>query len=344
MAQHIEFANVILRFGEEKVLIDYAESIVLPALTDIRLRRQYKDTSFFFHGAELIELTQGDGLLMGVAGRLIKDTIVHRDQLYDAKAGQLVHNPQSMPSAPSSIFLLILNNHKLVYLHETRDAPPLTAFKGTLQAFVSKKRDQLVEAEYEKHKKLALSEGAATRPKKRDFEELHPRPDLEVVPLPSEASLAEFIERYAILKSVKVELLSTNAEIDNNPLFRNMRESKKEIGAQKSTLVHQNTKDGLNKEKALQQLRAAASEGNSRFQLSGEDTLGDTLKGDTESLRIRVPVESVPESIREAAKSMYAIYKKLTENGTIRLAAVEQRVREGADSLIERLRRSNGGV
>ncbi|MGK7933145.1 MAG: hypothetical protein AB4041_17170 [Microcystaceae cyanobacterium] len=44
----LEFANFICRFGDNLVLLDLLEEIIIPAFTDEHLQRSYRDTSFFF--------------------------------------------------------------------------------------------------------------------------------------------------------------------------------------------------------------------------------------------------------------------------------------------------------
>lgn len=43
----LEFANFILRFGQERVLMDYLEEIVIPAFSS-GLERSYGETTYFF--------------------------------------------------------------------------------------------------------------------------------------------------------------------------------------------------------------------------------------------------------------------------------------------------------
>ena len=57
MRQHVaSFANFVCRFGDEKVLLDYAKDIVLPAFFDDTFVRSYGRTHFFFYETELVKL------------------------------------------------------------------------------------------------------------------------------------------------------------------------------------------------------------------------------------------------------------------------------------------------
>src|ERR1035438_30208 len=52
----VSFVNLICRFGDKFVLLDFANEIVLPAFTDSKLRRKYGDTTYVFQAVDLIEI------------------------------------------------------------------------------------------------------------------------------------------------------------------------------------------------------------------------------------------------------------------------------------------------
>jgi len=126
-APKIAFANLIYRFGDELVLLDLADEVVIPAFTNTELRRATRGGTYFFLNVQISEVPDvEEGLppLLVVHGKLVNDTLMTRDQFYSNETG-LVVMPQSMPSAPTSFFALILNSHKLLYVPELEDAPSL---------------------------------------------------------------------------------------------------------------------------------------------------------------------------------------------------------------------------
>ena len=74
MRQRIaSFSNFVCRFGEQKVLLDYATEIVIPAFCDDTLIRSYGSTEFFFFETELMKLNDDEeNPALGIVGRLDK--------------------------------------------------------------------------------------------------------------------------------------------------------------------------------------------------------------------------------------------------------------------------------
>src|ERR1700723_2454744 len=138
MRQHAAtFANFICRFGDQKVLLDYAKEIVLPAFFDDTYIRSYgKKAQFFFHEVEQVVLNgDKENPILGISGRFIKNTYLTREQIFDPEKG-IVLDPANIQSSPSAFFLLILNNHRLIYFPETAHAPDLKTFRATLYDFI----------------------------------------------------------------------------------------------------------------------------------------------------------------------------------------------------------------
>jgi hypothetical protein len=105
--QTASFANLVCRFGDKFLLLDFADEIVVPAFTDATVKREYASTSYFFLKVRMAEVRYGDDDLLVIYGRLVKDTVLMREQVYVPDAG-LVPSRDSMPSALSSFFTLIL--------------------------------------------------------------------------------------------------------------------------------------------------------------------------------------------------------------------------------------------
>jgi hypothetical protein len=181
MRLHVaNFANFVCRFGGKKVLLDYAKEIVLPAFTDDKLVRSYGETDFFFYEVKVEKLggTRRQPLV-GVTGRFIKNTQLVREQIFDQRKG-IVHDEAALASAPSVFFILILNDHRLIYYPETAHAPNLKTFQATALFFLKRKHREFIDSTYEALR--ARGEPAT----KKNLREVHPEPTLEVVPISGE--------------------------------------------------------------------------------------------------------------------------------------------------------------
>lgn len=134
----VSFANLVCKFGEDLDLLDLAVEVVLPAFFDDTLIRTYGEkTEFFFLDQKLLDLgTQRDPNPV-IVGRFVKNTLLTRDQFFDEDKG-LVEDYDEMESSPSSFFVLMMRNHKLIFLAETPHAPSISAYASTL-VFLSEK-------------------------------------------------------------------------------------------------------------------------------------------------------------------------------------------------------------
>ena len=72
---------------------------------------------------------------MAITGKFIKNTIISREQFENDK-GEIVIDPKGLASAPSSLFVLMLNSHRLLFVHETKDAPNIHNLKSTIISFL----------------------------------------------------------------------------------------------------------------------------------------------------------------------------------------------------------------
>lgn len=143
----LEIANFTCKFGEHKNLMDYAEEIVIPAFLDINLKRAGigHQPSYFFLDTKLVNVTDDDGKsVIAIAGRFIKDTLLVREQYFDTNKG-LVSDEDEMRSSPSAIFVLTLDDHKLLYFGEKQHAPPIAQFGITARIFIRKKHKEYID-------------------------------------------------------------------------------------------------------------------------------------------------------------------------------------------------------
>lgn len=313
----VEVANLTLRFGN-KVLLDLAEQIVIPAFTDKNLVRTYGDTRYFFYGVKKVTLEAGRKPVLGIAGRIVKDTKIVREQIYDTERG-LVRNRKALRSAPSAFFLLILNNHRLLYIRETSDAPPKAAFRTTLLSFLRTKYKEHIDKEHEKAK-----ESSNLVTKKQLMESLE-RPTLQLIPLTSGEGIEEFVSKYEVLQVLEFKLGRRNDENDNEPFFEQLQEKKDELGSNVSSVRHQNA-SGLNKTRAREEIAEATQQGNQLVRLSGLDQEGDRLLGNNENFQLRKPIGEIGANVKSAAEKAYRSFKSLVADGIVKLPAIQPEV------------------
>jgi hypothetical protein len=132
-----------------------------------------------------------------------------------------------------------------------------------------------------------------------------------LIEVSAEQELREFVDRYKTLKDVRVSLVQTNDEVDNEDFFRQMRIQMNKIGSEKTTLVH-HQKDGLNKAEAVEQLQSALN-GTAEIRLEGISIEGEKLVGNNEQFKIRVPLSEIGDDVKNAVGGMFNIYMTMLE-------------------------------
>jgi hypothetical protein len=300
---NLQFANFICRFGEDKVLIDVVEEIIIPAFTDRHLNRDAGVANYFFHDVSVVKLSEADTPIIGITGRFIKDTVLSRQQTYDKNRDCLVEDEQRIQSSPSAIFILILNNHRLMYLNETNYAPSLIAFTATVKKFIKIKRQDFI------NRKYTDLENKVT---KKYLNQEYPQVNLEIIPLASESTINDFIQKFDVLNQIQIDIVASNNEFDTNDFFKQFRESNDLLGADKAKIAYSN-KNGLSKPKTEELIKPLANQGQSKITLRGQDSEGNVLKGDNDNFKLIKSVKNLPKNIRDIPEIAIQLYDQFLE-------------------------------
>lgn len=319
MKQHsITFANFICRFGEEKTLLDYAEQIVLPAFLDDKLVRGGSSRSHYhFYEVEPVILEDNNKVpVIGICGKFIKNTFLTREQFLDPEKG-LVKDGRSLKSSPSAYFILILNNHRLIYFPETAHAPDIKTFKVTALSFIKQKHEAFINSLI-KDAKTHHEDSAQAR---KSIRESNPSATLDIIPLTSEESMDAFLERFSVLKYVEIKLITPNDEFNAGNLFESLKGSLIDAGSENSKIVSR-SKEGFKPKKVGKLLKNAAKTGNQDFVLKGQDENGNDLVGDADSFKIDVPLTTIPLGRVALTEKLYATFKSLIVSGAITIGAM----------------------
>lgn len=334
------FANFVCRFGDEYVLLDYLTEIVAPAFTnDTNVRTFGKTTHFHFYEVEIVTLDDTvDPPIKAITGRFIKDTELTRHQVFDSING-LVQDEQSMRSSPSAFFVLILNNHRLIYFPETPHAPTLSEFKATAEYFLRSAHKSYIDELYNRAKAVREAEPADAKQtprvtKKQLYAEIE-RPFVELVPLTAAEGVRAFIERYETLKTINFRLIKPNPDIDAGEIFSQFRELTNNLNGNRASVTVSNSKEGLDIKTAIDTVTEATTSGNQDIALNGVDHAGHTLKGSNEHFQISVPIEEVPQTRMGLIDRLYNAFASLTASGDIALPQI-------AEAEVEKIRRSIG--
>ncbi|MCC3255410.1 hypothetical protein [Xanthomonas campestris] len=312
----IELANFVCRFGE-KVMLDEFDKIVYPAFFKDSLKRKYGETKFFFEKVNLVKVkASNDSEALAIAGRIIKDTVLRRDQVYVPGEG-LRQKKGRLASAPSSIFLLILDNHRLVFVKETPDVPTKEQFRSTALVFLRQMHAALLKKELINIDEMGLSRDDSKREKEKIYKK-YERPTLEMIALTSQDSIEDFIQKYEILNQVKITINDRNDEFNSDGFFESLKESKDAIKSDDTAVVH-NSKEGLDKNEAVSQVSSATAQGHQTVSLKGKDESGGTLIGNNEHFQLKKKIDEISSDPVDAAAQMFEAFTDLVAHGLVKV-------------------------
>ncbi|MFD0893443.1 hypothetical protein KBB96_18610 [Luteolibacter ambystomatis] len=300
-----------MKFGDNLNLLDLYDEVVKPAFFDKTLKRIYDQTEYLLNGCALVLLDQ-QAPTVGIVGRLVKDTILEREQIFDGS--KLVDADGTLESSPSSMFVLILNNHRLLYVKEHRGSPSMEVFRSTIAKFLKIKHRTFIEAKF----KASEEDENGKRLTKKKLVEIYPYPEVDLTHVGSNESVRDFIHKFKTIESVTTKLVPTNSELDNDLMFDAVRDAQKRINSKKTTLRYENN-EGLNKEETIDQISSLASQGNHEFSLAGESPSGGKMKGNNDDLKIQVPIEKPSRKNKRESKSLYQKFVALVESNIVQV-------------------------
>lgn len=121
--------------GEESEmpLLSYFDTIFMPALTS-NIIRQTKEANYFFMNVEVNQDNEGEYVLTGL---LIKKTVLEVKSDIDEN-GNLVEKDDKYPTAPYSMFVIYLKNHRMLYIENQKGSPDIRSFKAAVKYVVNR--------------------------------------------------------------------------------------------------------------------------------------------------------------------------------------------------------------
>jgi len=311
----LEFGNYTLKFGDEKVLLDLLSAVVMPSFSEMKYIRKLKNKGdYFFLDTKIIKLDDNsERPVIGIAGRIVKNTKLRREQIFRGVEG-LIEDKKELETAPSSTFLLILNNHRLILCKEVPGAPTIQNFQSTSQYCLK-----------QRHKEYIKEESEDTKATKKSLLESNPYPDLRITPLSDKQSLKDFVERFRHIDKITITLLPTNNEdIDNDEFWADLDRRRDDMNSKAAKVEFANAKEGLDSSTVYTQANSASNLGNSEVNFKGHDAQGDTINGNNDDFNLTIELEELPRDTEKAAKVKYSQFEKLAQLGIIALPRVTQ--------------------
>ncbi len=317
----IEFGNYTLTFGDKKVLLDKFTEIVMPSFVEGRYFRSYAGKSeYFFLDTQVIQLNDSKNKPeYALKGKLVKNTKLQRYQIYEN--GELVSDKKELDSAPSSSFLLLLSNHRLIFTKEVPNAPSIKNFETISSCFLKKRYLEYINEKY--NNKIANG----IKVTKKELEIDTPEPFLRITPLTDNESLNEFILRFEKINNVSVTLLPTNnEEFDLDDFWNNVDTLGEDINSNTVKLEFRNNEGSLKADKVYEKLSSAVAHGNTNVKLRGFDDTGASISGNNDDFKLVVEVNSHTQDTEDFEEVQYSEYSNLVKNGVIVEPTISQRI------------------
>lgn len=297
-------ANFTCRFGDKKVLLDMFDEIVRPAFFDSAPRKYGKNRFFLFD--LVLTNAAADGLAPEpvLAGKFVRDSALTRSHVLRDK--ELIPSEGEMESATSARFVLVLSSHTLLYVPETPHAPPLGMFRSTMHYHLVNAWSKYLKSEVRRRRKE--DKNAKASDLLTELLKDLPRPELDIVELPSSISISDFLGRFKKINRVEFKINDTNHSTSFKPLIEQLRAEKQAIAAKGITIIETGP---TNISELGKQLEESTKDGNVEAKVNGKGLAGETINGTNENFRLSVPLERVPSRMMGFIRSVFAVFSNL---------------------------------
>lgn len=208
-------ANLNLVFGKkEDPLIEHIDDIIIPSLTSGIERKASDNTKYIFEDVKVQKL----GEEYVIRGVLIKDTILDVLSEYSKEDGLRKTN-KHLSSAPYSVFIIYLKNHRMVLVKNQNGSPNIRNFSKCLKDVIK----EYTANENEKRRKLGLP--------------VLPHQILNISGIKTAQNVKEALRGVEKITEVTFQLNPLNGEWDFDPIFGGLDDLRKIMGVKRGRLV-----------------------------------------------------------------------------------------------------------
>ncbi|RKI36741.1 hypothetical protein D7V86_24450 [bacterium D16-51] len=142
----MSLANLNLTFGsDDEPLLEWLDEFIIPALTsgikrEIKNKEKKEPTYIMFNDVsiDMVGISEKELVLKGL---IIKDTTLDIYNQYNDNDG-LYRQEQHPKSAPYSVFVIFLKNHRMALIKNQAGSPDIRLFTSTLRDILTKYRKE----------------------------------------------------------------------------------------------------------------------------------------------------------------------------------------------------------
>ncbi len=215
-------ANLNVVFGEqEEPMVYHIDDVIIPALTSGIFRKSGQNTRFLFNDVMLRKF-YGEYVLCGL---VIKDTVLEIQSEYNDEVG-LTKTVKSMQSAPYSLFMIYLKNHRMVLVKNQKGSPDIRSFKSTFSGVM--------------HKYISLE----NKYRKKENTEMLLRPkNVAVTGIKTRQSIKEVLKDVEKIEQVTMKFFPLNGEWDMDYVIGPVNNVRKKLESKTGRMVFNSPKN-----------------------------------------------------------------------------------------------------
>lgn len=212
--------NVVFIDGQdEKPLLEYFDTILMPALCSGRIRKS-GDSSYRLMNVKVMNSSLGYVL----SGIIVKKTILEIKSDLDGE-GNLIEKDEKIPTAPYSTFAIYLKNHRMIYAENQKGSPDLRSFRATVQFLLN---------QYSKVQIAALEE------KKEEF----PIPIINIIGIPARQKLKDTLKDVEKINKLTLRFYPLNGDLDFSGMLNELStDLRRMVGSNKGDIILKSPKN-----------------------------------------------------------------------------------------------------
>lgn len=217
------FNTVFLYNDEEHPLLEYFDSILMPALNS-GIIREINGDKYFFMNIQVREDLSSNYILTGL---IVKKTVLEIKSDIDEN-GELIELDDKYPSAPFSTFTIYLKNHRMIYVENQKGSPKLSNFRSTIKYVIDK---------YVREKNSSIG---------TDSQQKLPVPLVNVVGIPPRKSIEKELKEVVKIHSLTLKFypLNGDGDIEYTGTYNNLiADYRKMVGSKTGKTVYNSPKN-----------------------------------------------------------------------------------------------------
>lgn len=217
------FNVVFMAEDKESPLLDYFDTILMPALKS-GITRNQGDNTYMIMDTEVKVDEYGDCVLTGL---LVKSTVLEVKSMFDEN-GNLVERNDIYPTAPFSIFVIYLRNHRMILVENQKGSPTLDNFRATIKYVLDMYviRENTVRKNFEK--------------------EQLPTPLVNVVGIPPKGGMVAALKEVEKISTLTLRFYPLNGDGDldlSGVMAGTIKELRRKIGSNCGSVVYRSPKN-----------------------------------------------------------------------------------------------------